>query len=163
MAKKDSEACAALVDEYQKHYRVQQHFGKQLFQKLFKPVDNVIQSYVYEKDKEILAFASFYVVDTQMLDPEINKHYKFIRNGYFFHYAIKENQTEINLEQLMQLILHEMKAKGCDVATCLNVCQNKQLIEKLKMDAGDGLLCYHTFNMDWGKDVKPEEIGIVLV
>ena len=55
---------------------------------MFRNIDNVIQSYVYEKDGKIIAFASFYVVDTQMLDPEISKLHTYIRNGYFFHYAV---------------------------------------------------------------------------
>ncbi|CAL6004954.1 Glycylpeptide_N-tetradecanoyltransferase [Hexamita inflata] len=162
--KADSEQILSLLTSYQEqNYKVQQHFDIKLFQKMFRNIENVIQCFVYEFQGKIIGFCSFYVVDTQMLDPEINKYHKFIRNGYFYHYAVAQGQTEIDLQQMMTMLMHEMKKAKVDVCTCLDICKNRELIEKLQMDGGDGRLSYHTFNLDWGTELKHEDLGIVLV
>jgi hypothetical protein len=157
MEKKEQETCWKLVEAYQtRTYKVQQHYSFELFKKMFRNVDNVVQCFVYEKNGEIIAFSSFYIVDTQMLAPEIQKLHKYIRNGYFFQYAVKENQTEIDECTLMTIMTHEMKKQKVDVATCLNIGKNVEIIQKLGMDGGDGKLSYHTFNMDWGTEITHE-------
>ena len=63
----------------------------------------------------------------------------------------------------MTIMIHEMKKQKVDVATCLNIGKNVEIIQKLQMDGGDGKLSYHTFNLDWGTEIKNEDLGIVLV
>lgn len=131
---------------------------------MFKPIPNVIQSFVIERDQKVIAFTSYYIVDTKILAPEIRKQHQGIRNGYFYHYCVDSTvQDPVSLRDLQLMVLHQMKRDGIDVATCLDICKNKELIRELKMDSGDGRLGYHTFNLDWGKDIQHEDLGIVLV
>ena len=77
---------------------------------------------------------------------------------------MQAGQSKITIDQLVMLCVHDMYKTKIDVCTCLDICGNEDFIKKLHFDAGDGKLCYHTFNMDWGKQgLEKQELGVVLV
>ena len=90
---------------------------------MFMTDESVLCSYVLERDGKIIAFASYYIVDTQLLEETLREKYTYIRNGYIYHYAIKES-ISVTPTDIMRLIIREMKNQGIDVCTCLNVCRN---------------------------------------
>ena len=49
-----------------------------------------------------------------------------------------------------------------DVFNALDVMENKDVFEELKFGIGDGQLYFYLYNWRM-KDVKPEDVGIVLV
>ncbi|KAH0573871.1 Glycylpeptide N-tetradecanoyltransferase [Spironucleus salmonicida] len=164
MSQKDISDCYKIYTNYQDKYVIKQLFSKKLFEKIFKSKDNVVQSFVYDVKGQVAAFISYYIVDSQMLSPEVNKMHKFIRNGYILQYGISDEvENNIDLSSLVLCLMHEMYKAKIDVCTCLDICKNMEFIAKLRFDPGDGKLCYHAFNMDWGKELQKHELGVVLV
>ena len=59
-------------------------------------------------------------------------------------------------------LLRKAKEMDMDVFNALDVMENKDVFEELKFGIGDGQLYFYLYNWRM-KDVKPEDVGIVLV
>ena len=59
-------------------------------------------------------------------------------------------------------LLRKAKELDMDVFNALDVMENKDVFEELKFGIGDGQLYFYLYNWRM-KDVKPEDVGIVLV
>ena len=59
--------------------------------------------------------------------------------------------------------LIEAKRADFDVFNCLNLMENDDFIEELKFGVGDGKLQYYTYNWRLRSEIKPCELGLVML
>lgn len=71
-----------------------------------------------------------------------NPNYSTINVAYSYYNVA----NTCDLQDLMNHALHIAKDKGYDVFNCLDVQENKPLLEALKFGVGDGSLHYYLYN-----------------
>ena len=125
------------------------------------PRDDVIDSYVVEeivgekKEKVITDFVSFYTLPSSVLKHETIKEMKA---GYLYYYAA----TKQSVEDLVKAALVLAKKSDHDVFNCLNIMENKKVLEELKFGPGNGNLMFYLYNFVI-PSINAEDIGMVLV
>ncbi|PON96167.1 Myristoyl-CoA:protein N-myristoyltransferase [Trema orientale] len=78
-------------------------------------------------------------------------------------YSLYNVSTKTPLAQLMKDALIMAKQKDYDVFNALDVMQNESVFEELKCRIGDGRLHYYLYNYRINCELKPSEIGLVLM
>jgi len=66
------------------------------------------------------------------------------------------------ITQIYREALILAKIQKFDVFNCLDIMNNAEMLEELKFGSGDGTLHYYLYNY-WVNDLKPTDLGIVLV
>lgn len=109
MKERDFEPVWDLLTRYLKRFDLAQEFTREEIEHWFynrqKPEDQVVWSFVVEKDGKITDFASFYSLESSVIGEMSKKHAK-IRAAYLYYYATEEafNPKEKGLrERLLQL------------------------------------------------------------
>ncbi|KAK5216824.1 glycylpeptide N-tetradecanoyltransferase [Exophiala xenobiotica] len=184
MQEKDIEPVLDLLTLYLKRFELVHEFNRAEIDHWFlnkqKPEDQVVWSFVVEKDGKITDFASFYCLESSVIGPMSQKHEK-IRAAYLYYYATdqafnpKEKGLKSRLQQIGQDLLIEAKKAKFDVFNALTLHDNPMFLQDLKFGAGDGQLHHYLYNwrtkpINGGVNEKnmPDEskrggIGIVLL
>ena len=123
----------------------------------FLPRQDVIHTFVDggAPGETLTDIFSYYYLPSSILN---HPDYSQLKVGYSYYNV----STTDRLKEGMKDMLIQAKSQGCDVFNALDVVENKQHFEELKFGIGDGLLHYYLYN--WRiKDIKPTDLGIVLV
>lgn len=157
MKKSDVPRVTELLNTYLSQWRTHIIFTAEEVDYLLLPRDNVIMSYVVEDAKTITDFFSFYSLPSSILKHETHK---MLRVAYSYYNVSTTNRFKQGIEDML-VVARDL---GYDVYNALDVMENNQFLEQLKFGVGDGHLHYYIYN--WrigGGDLKPDDLGIVLV
>ncbi|KAI2810076.1 hypothetical protein RDWZM_002853 [Blomia tropicalis] len=159
--KKDLKQVALLMKEHMKKFDLAPQFSNEELAHWLTPIPDVISSYVVEKSKsgsnkkEIVAFFSFYILPSTVMN---HKTYKDVKAAYSFYNV---TTGDISLNDLMQDALIVAKNAGLDVFNALNQMENNSFLQNLKFGSGDGSLHYYLFNWKCSP-LDPSKVGVVL-
>ena len=98
---------------------------------------------------------SFYTLPSTVIG---NPKHSSLKAAYSFYNVA----TSMPLQDLMRDALVCAKRVDMDVFNALNIMENDAFLKELKFGIGDGQLYFYLYNWRM-KDVKPEDVGIVLV
>lgn len=129
-----------MLTDYLNKFDLTQQFTLGEVEHWFLPQEDVINSYVVERDGKVLAFTSFYTLPSTVIS---HPTYDSIKAAYsFYNYATKP----ITLVELIRDALIMAKKMDYDVFNALDLMENKQFLEELKFGIGDGDLQYYLYN-----------------
>lgn len=144
-----------LLTTYLDKFDLTPKFSQEEIEHWFLPQEDVINSYVVERDGKVLAFASFYTLPSTVIS---HPTHDSIKAAYsFYNYA----SDSISLIELIRDALIMAKKMDYDVFNALDLMENKKFLEELKFGVGDGDLQYYLYNWKC-PDFQPEQIGLVL-
>ena len=147
--------CFILIFLYFYRKKLHQEFSVEEVVHVFTTIPNVVESYVIETDGKITDFCSFYHLPSTVIGhTEYNK-----LNAVYSYYNVA---TSVPLTELMNDTLILAKNSNADVYNCLDLSDNKQVLEPLLFGAGDGNLHYYVFNWKCPQ-LEPPEVGLVLL
>ena len=157
MTPEDVPQVTAKLNEDLKKYKVAQIFTEDEVAHWFLPRQGIVGSYVIEKKKEVTSFVSFYLVPSSVSGCA---EYDRYLAAYIFYYFVKPSHmlTDV-LRAALCTAHHEYHA---DVINCLDIMENKEMLERLHFVGGDGSLHYYFFNYAT-ESINPEELGVVLL
>jgi len=156
MEKKDCKPVCKLLADYLKQFKYHPVLKEEDIEHWFLPREDVIQTYVVEKENKITDFFSFYCLKSHVMKNEKHKDL----NAVYSYYNVPNTESWLDL---MNAALHKAKEEKKDVFNCLNVMENKEeSLEKLKFGPGDGYLQYYLYNYKT-PELKPNEVGLVLM
>lgn len=152
---KDVQQVCTLLNEYLKKFDLAPIYETDEFAHWFLPREDVVESFVVEKDNQIIGFTSFFQLPSSVM---FNPNYKSIKAAYSFYNVPSEN---VNLKSLVTDALIMAKKKDYDVFNALDLMDNKEFLQDLKFGVGDGNLHYYLYNFKCPAIVA-EKIGLVL-
>jgi glycylpeptide N-tetradecanoyltransferase len=156
MIPEDVPVVTTKLNEYLARFPIAQLFSEEEVAYWFLPRPGIVGSYVIEKKQEIRDFFSFYLVPSNVSDcPQ----YSTYTAAYVFYYFARPAVLTDIARACMEVAHHEY---GADVINCLDIMDNKELIQSLRFVDGDGFLHYYAYNY-WYKLTKPEEMAICLL
>ncbi|CAL8463739.1 g3273 [Coccomyxa elongata] len=121
------------------------------------PVEGVIDAYVVEgPDGKVTDLASYYTLPSTIIG---NAQYNTLKAA-FMYYTVASRTP---LLQLMQDLLVMAHQKGHDVFNALDIFDNEKFLKELKFGIGDGRLRYYLYNWRLARELKPQEVGLVLL
>jgi len=130
----------SMLLEYLDKFDLTPKFTKKEVEHWFLPQEDVINSYVVERDGQVLAFTSFYTLPSTVIS---HPTHDSIKAAYsFYNYATKP----ITLVELIRDALIMAKKMNYDVFNALDLMDNKQFLDELKFGIGDGDLQYYLYN-----------------
>lgn len=146
-----------LVTDFLSQFKIYTEYTKKDFQHFFVRIENVIESYVIEKNGVITDFFSFYCLPSSVLNhPKYNE----IKAAYSYYFV---NQ-ELSMVELYRVALIKAKQLGYDVFNTLDIMNNEKVFEDLLFAPGDGYLQFYLYNWQIKQiTIQPKEIGIVLM
>lgn len=154
----DVPAVTRLLRNYLSQFVVAPDFDEDDVQHWLLPTENVVDSYLVESPEthEITDFSSFYTLPSSILG---NQTYSTLKAAYSYYNV----STKTPLLQLMNDTLIVAKQKDFDVFNALDVMENESFLKELKFGPGDGQLHYYLFNYRVRNELKPSELGLVLL
>lgn len=144
------------LNNYLSKYHIYQIFNEEEFKYWFITRKDVVYSYVIiDKNDEPTDFFSFYKIPSQIIG---NNKYKTLNIAYSFYNII----SILKWEELMEECLIQCKKLGFDVYNCLDLMDNREFLNKLKFEQGNGKLKYYIYN--WKCPItEPNGMGLVLI
>ncbi|KAL0015000.1 hypothetical protein SO802_002069 [Lithocarpus litseifolius] len=158
MELRDVPAVTRLLRNYLSQFVVAPDFDEDDVEHWLLPSENVVDSYLVESPEthEITDFCSFYTLPSSILG---NQTYSTLKAAYSYYNV----STKTPLLQLMNDALIVAKQKDYDVFNALDVMQNESFLKELKFGPGDGKLHYYLYNYQIRRELKPSELGLVLL
>ncbi|CAM6085120.1 unnamed protein product [Calypogeia fissa] len=158
MERRDVPAVTRLLQEHLAQYEVAPAFREEDVEYLLLPIENVLNSYVVENptSHEITDFCSFYTLPSTIIG---NENHSLLKAAYSYYNVA----TSTPLLNLMNDALVMAKTKDYDVFNALDIMQNEPFLKELKFGAGDGHLHYYLYNYRLRGQLKPSELGLVLL
>ncbi|EXB38877.1 Glycylpeptide N-tetradecanoyltransferase 1 [Morus notabilis] len=147
-----------LLKNYLGQFVVAPDFDEDDVQHWLLPIESVVDSYLVESPEthEITDFCSFYTLPSLILG---NQTCSTLKAAYSYYNVA----TKTPLLQLMNDALIVAKQKDLDVFNALDVMENKSFLEELKFVLGGGQLHYYLYNYRVRNELKPSELGLVLL
>lgn len=105
---------------------------------------------------EVTDFFSFYLLASSILS---NQHYSVLKAAYSFYNVA----TWTPWVQLINDALIVAKQKDYDVFNALDLMENEKFLKELKFGPGYGQLHYYLYNYRIKVQLKPSELGLVLL
>lgn len=140
MTKRHITQVYTMLAEYLSKFDLAPQFTIEEVEHWFLPQEDVINSYVVERDGQVLAFTSFYTLPSTVIS---HPTHDSIKAAYsFYNYATKP----ITLVELVRDALMMAKKMDYDVFNALDLMENKQFLDELKFGIGDGDLQYYLYN-----------------
>ncbi|EXB38875.1 Glycylpeptide N-tetradecanoyltransferase 1 [Morus notabilis] len=158
MELRDVPAVTQLLKNYLGQFVVVADFDEDDVQHWLLPIESVVDSYLVESPEthEITDFCSFYTIPSSILG---NQTYTTVKAAYSYYNVA----TKTPLLQLMNDALIVAKQKDFDVFNALDVMENESFVEELKFVPGNGQLHYYLHNYRIRNELKPSELGLVLL
>lgn len=128
-----------MLNKYLSQFSLYHIFTEEDVRHYFTPINDVVFSYVVEKDKVITDFVSFYCLPSSIINHP--KHNQLKAAYSYYHVA---NSTPLNILIHNALIL--AKQNNFDVFNALNLMQNSSFLEDQLFSPGDGNLHYYLYN-----------------
>jgi len=139
ITKKDIPSCLEQLNNELKKSKVTRIFDKKTFEHYFISRNDIIYTYVYEKDNKITDMISYYIVDQNV---KSNK-YKSIKSAYLFYYF----NNNLELDVLLDCALYTAYENKLDLLNGLNYGDlTDELLDKCKFKPGTALLHYYLYN-----------------
>lgn len=155
MTEKHVSQVYSLLLNYLDKFDLSPRFSQEEVRHWFLPQEDVINSYVVERNNKVLALTSFYTLPSTVISHPTHDNVKAAYSFYNF------TTVPITLTELMRDALIMAKRKDYDVYNALDLMENKQFLEELKFRIGDGDLQYYLYN--WRCPAfNSEQIGLVL-
>ncbi|GBG24930.1 Glycylpeptide N-tetradecanoyltransferase [Hondaea fermentalgiana] len=146
-----------LLREHQKQFKVWIEFDEEEVAHWLLPRDNVIYSYVItDSNGKVTDFCSFYNLPSSILGHD---DYDHLKAAYSFYNVAHT----VSFKQLMRDALIHANANSFDVFNALDLMENSTILKDLLFGIGDGNLHYYFYNYAVGPELKPQDIGIVLL
>jgi glycylpeptide N-tetradecanoyltransferase len=136
---KDIDICLDKLNNNLKKYNLTHIFNKNSFIHYFMPKNNIIYTYVIEKENIITDMISFFIINNTIAN---NKNYTEYKACYLYYY-FNEN---LKLEELLNIGFYYAKINNIDVFNILNMFNLNNVLEKCKFLAGTGTLNYYLYN-----------------
>ncbi|DBB08722.1 hypothetical protein WJX82_007365 [Trebouxia sp. C0006] len=157
LEKRDVPQVTRLLSTYLEKYSLIPIFTEEEVEHYLMPVEDVVDSYVVESaGGTITDLVSYYTLPSSIIG---NDKYDSLKAA-FMYYTVA---TETPLQDLMQDILTLATKKDHDVFNALDIFENTKFLKDLKFGEGDGNLRYYLYNWRVVKDLKPSEVGLVLL
>ncbi|OHT06009.1 myristoyl-CoA:protein N-myristoyltransferase [Tritrichomonas foetus] len=156
MEERDVPQVTEKLNEFLQKYAFSQVFSEEEVKHWFLPRENIIGSYVVEKKKQIIDFISFYIVPSTVSGCD---EYDSYTAAYLYYYFSKPSRLTDICRAAMCVAHHQY---GADVINCLDILDNKNILESLRFVDGDGHLNYYFYNYAY-PEVPPEQCGVVLL
>jgi glycylpeptide N-tetradecanoyltransferase len=152
----DIDKCMDLYFRHYKKYKMYQIMTIDEFKHKFIGYDNVIDTFVLEKNNEIICFVSLFYVKSRILG-EINNKYTDYSIAQIYHYCY----DDINLfNNFMEDVFVLMKQKNIDVINWIEQMDNKIFLNKFNFKEGSGISNYYFWNIKCPL-IDNKQIGIV--
>jgi glycylpeptide N-tetradecanoyltransferase len=136
---KDVDICLTKLNKYLMQYKLTHVFDKDGFIHYFMPKNNVVYTYVVEKDNIVTDMISFFIIDNTISN---NAKYNEYKAGYLYYYF----NESLKLEDLLDIGFYYAKTKNIDVFNILNMFDLNNAVEKCKFLPGNGYLNYYLYN-----------------
>nr|XP_019704637.1 glycylpeptide N-tetradecanoyltransferase 1 [Elaeis guineensis] len=158
MEYRDVPAVTRLLRGYLSRFAVAPEFDENDVEHWLLPREDVVDSYLVESPEthEVTDFFSFYTLPSSIIS---NQNYSVLKAAYSFYNVA----TETSWPQLMNDALIVAKQRDYDVFNALDVMENEIFLKELKFGPGDGHLHYYLYNYGIRKQLKPSELGLVLL
>jgi len=157
LRREDCPQARALLASYLTKFRLFMRFDEAEFEHWFLPRPGVLSAYVVEDatSHAITDLVSFYHLPSTILQHVQHTQLKAA-------YAWYTVATATSLVQLVRDALVLAARDGFDVFNCLEIQDNRRVLQELKFGAGDGRLQYYLYN--WAcRPMAPDEVGMVLL
>ena len=159
MEPRDVPRVAALLNAYLGRFHLVPHLSEEEVRHWLLPRDDVVYAYVVEPPGggPVTDFFSFYSLPSTVINHPVHK---TLRAAYCYYYA----PGSLPHAALMREMLTVAAAAGFDVFNALDLMQNApELLKELKFGIGDGHLQFYLYNWRTPRDLKPDEVGLVLL
>uniref|UniRef100_T1JAC3 Glycylpeptide N-tetradecanoyltransferase n=1 Tax=Strigamia maritima TaxID=126957 RepID=T1JAC3_STRMM len=124
---------------YLKRFDLSPVFTEEEFRHWFIPRENIVDSFIVEKDGEVTDFVSFYTLPSTVMHHPVHKSLKAAYS--FYNVSFKTPWIDLIGDALVVA-----KNDGFDVFNALDLMENREFLEKLKFGVGDGNLQYYLYN-----------------
>lgn len=138
---KDIKNCVDKYNNYYKKYKIHQIFTQDEFKHKFLSKNNVIDSFVIEKNGIIMDFISIFYVKTRVFN---NNKYLDYSMAQIYHYFYSD---EKNFIDMIDDVLYMMKQKNIDVVNCINQMDASIFLDRLKFKERLGENNFYIWNM----------------
>ncbi|KAL6517424.1 glycylpeptide N-tetradecanoyltransferase [Orobanche minor] len=157
MEEKDAPAVTGLLKTYLGKFTIAASFDETEVKHWFIPRPDIVESYVVESNQNITDFISFTII------PSSIKGGSNLKSADSFYIA--SSSTETPRGQLLKDALIIAKKKDIDVFGAVAVMDNTDaLLSDLKFKEEEQVKCYYyLYNYRLNEEVKPSEIGLVMV
>lgn len=155
----DVPAVTKLLSGYLKNFRLYPEMTEDDVRHWMVSRPGVIHSYVVDAGDEgggVTDVFSFYTIPSLVLG---NPTYNDLTVAYMFYTVPGANEYK----ELLHNALIMAHATGHDVFNALDIFENKDLMKELKFGIGDGKLRYYLYNWRVGREMKPEECGLIML
>lgn len=144
------------LNKYLEQYKIAQVFSQEEVAHNFLPRKNIVGSYVLVENDQITNFFSFYIVPSTVKD--CVKYNSYTAAYVYYYFCTKSQFTDI-AKAAMYKAKEDYQA---DVFNCLDILENKDLLNVCKFVPGDGKLNYYLFNYRVPA-IEKESCGVVLL
>lgn len=147
----------ALLNKYLEKYKITQLFDDEDVAHWFRVQPNVVEAFVVEGEGgAITDLISFYALPSSILG---HPRHQELKAAYLF-YTVPGSTS---IKALMQDALILAHSKGYDVFNALDLMENATVLKDLKFGVGDGRLQYYLYNWRVREELKPDELGLILL
>ena len=154
LEEKDCVKCCSKFNTFHSKFKIAPVFTVDEFRNHFI-ADNVIYSYVVEKDGEITDFISFFDLSYQIKE---NIKYDNLKVAYGYYYFYFEN----TLEKLIENSILILKNEQFDLLNYLDQYDTNLIFDKLNFNKGEGKMNFNFFN--WMcPPVKNNEVALIMI
>ncbi len=137
--KDDIDICLEKLNNKLSKYNLTHIFNRESFEHYFMSKENIIYTYVVEKNNIITDMISFFIIDNKVINNLKHQNYK---TAYLYYYFNEENE----LSDLINECLVIAKNKEIDLFNILNMFDLDTIIKKCKFVPGSGYLNYYLYN-----------------
>jgi glycylpeptide N-tetradecanoyltransferase len=153
LQKEDIPQCVEKLNKKLNNFKLTHVFDNESFEHYFMPRENVIYTYVVEKDGKVITdLISYYIVDNKVVNNPKHTSYRACYLYYYFN-------ESTSLETLMNSCLYYAQKSDVDVFNILNMFELDTIVKDCKFVRGSGSLNYYLYNYKCNT-MKSNEIGL---
>ncbi|AYV78241.1 MAG: N-myristoyltransferase [Edafosvirus sp.] len=141
-----------ILTEYMEKYNFHHIYTYEEFEHCFQNSD-IMKSYVVIEDNKVVDFASYYKLQSLVIDENLKQKHKFINAAYLYMYTSQQTTSF----SIIKNLLIAAKLEGLDVFNATNIMENENILHELKFQEGTGVLHHYLYNWKCA-DMKPSQI-----
>lgn len=124
-----------LYQKASREFKFHENMDFEDFKYNFTNVSDVINSFVYYEDDELVSFGSYYVLETYCIQKKMK-----IKGAYLYYTCGGE------IKEMVSDLLCFANEDKCDVLNCIDIADSQKFIDSLDFSYGTGILNYYLFN-----------------